>query len=70
MKSKKKLNLKKMNIAQLGATKGGNIDWTYPTTGTGFPTANPTGCGNGTQGLACQYSQAPTSCVHCVHMER
>ncbi|WP_106794123.1 hypothetical protein [Aquimarina sp. Aq78] len=66
MKSKKKLNLKKMNVAQLDSIKGGvrfpSPVFTSPT----LPTANPDGCGNGTQGLACQYSQTPMSCMVCV----
>ncbi len=65
MKTKKKLSLKKMNVAQLDSVKGGNMNWTAP-----LPTANPNGCGQGTMGLACQYSQTPMSCQVCVQMER
>ncbi len=64
MKIKKKLYLKKMSITQLDAIKGGNWDW--PIRDHDLPTADPDGCGNGTQGLACQYSASPTSCVYCV----
>ncbi|AXT59344.1 hypothetical protein D1816_02930 [Aquimarina sp. AD10] len=66
MKSKKTLSLKKVDIAKLDTIKGGNLVFTSPN----LPTANPNGCGNGTQGLACQYSQTPMSCVVCVHVEK
>ncbi|MBG6132580.1 hypothetical protein IWQ47_003805 [Aquimarina sp. EL_43] len=69
MKSKKKLSLKKMNVAQLDSIKGG-INWPHPITGPGLPTADPFGCGNGTQGLACQYSQTPMSCQVCVNAHK
>ncbi|MCK8524425.1 hypothetical protein M0D21_22825 [Aquimarina sp. D1M17] len=52
-------------MAQLDSVKGGNMNWTAP-----LPTANPNGCGQGTMGLACQYSQTPMSCQVCVQMER
>lgn len=69
MKSKKILSLKKIEIAKLDSIRGGNMPWTFPT-GPGLPTADPFGCGNGTQGLACQYSASPTSCQVCVNMEK
>ncbi len=69
MKNKKKLSLKKMNVAQLDSIKGGDILWTFPT-GSMLPTADPNGCGNGTQGLPCQYSQTPMSCAVCVNAHK
>lgn len=66
MKSKKKLSLKKMDIAKLDSIRGGNMNWPSP----GLPTADPFGCGNGTQGLACQYSQTPMSCQVCVNIQK
>ncbi len=66
MKSKKKLSLKKMSIAQLGTVKGGNFDWLRtiaptPTGDTGGgPSEQPVGGGG-----VC-YSDSPTSCVYCV----
>lgn len=57
MKNKKKLNLKKMNVAQLGNIKGG----VYP-----FTTGITLLCGLDTRGLACEYSRTPGSCQVCV----
>lgn len=59
MKNKKKLNLKKMNITQLGSIGGGNA--TYPTrTADVLPTEQVVGGGG-----VC-YSNARTSCLYCV----
>ncbi len=65
MKSKKKLSLKKIDVAQLNTISGGIHNWPRLTIHQ-LPTANPDGCGNNTQGMACQYSAAPTSCIYCV----
>ncbi|WP_160114693.1 hypothetical protein [Aquimarina sp. AU474] len=56
MKSKKKLSLKKMNVAQLDSVKGGSY------TGPIFTVL----CGLDTRGTICQYSRTPMSCQVCV----
>ncbi len=62
MKTKKKLDFKKMSIAQLDTIKGGNILRQFPTLtiDEGGPSEQPVGGG----GMC--YSDSPTSCVHCV----
>ncbi len=61
MKNKKKLDLKKMNVAQLGTIKGGIIKNPFrDIINTGAPSEQPFPGGGGC------YSDAPTSCVVCV----
>ncbi len=59
MKSKKKLDLKKIEIANLNAIKGGVIV-NLPIRDR--PILPSIDCGPATQGLACQYSQTFLSC--------
>ncbi len=56
MKHRKKLNLKKMSVAQLDAIKGGNL----LNTAEGLPSEQPVGGGD-----LC-YSDSPMSCINCV----
>ncbi|GAA4272269.1 hypothetical protein U6A24_21215 [Aquimarina gracilis] len=62
MKTKKKLSLKKMSIAQLSIIKGGEMLYQFRTVtiDEGGPSEQPVGGGG-----VC-YSDSPTSCVHCV----
>ncbi len=60
MKVKKKLGLKKMEIAQLSTVRGGNLELIYREIDTSGPSEQVVGGGG-----VC-YSDSPTSCVHCV----
>ena len=62
MKNKKKLSLKKMDVAKLNVIQGGRIGGPL----VDQPTAITMICGMRTEGFICQYSQTPMSCQVCV----